>query len=560
MLININPDQVDDAKRILTWLCFSRRPVTLQEIVEGLTVVDLGENPRLDPECRLEDTDEVIRICPGLISISTIDDGSTLVLDQAIKSPVVRIAHFSVQEYLESSRIQSSKASVFALKSLTANIELATICLIYLRHVQITDLDAFPLATYAAEYWFQHFRTGDEKSDTLNLLATEFLRFKNDAFENWIRVFDPRMGRGLLDMCSEKIPPPVYYASLLGLYQPLRTLLESDLTRNTINEETGRSGNALVAASERGHEQVVRLLLNNGAGVDIECRRHGTALQVASFEGHDKVVQLLLQNRARVDTEAGRSGNALLAASRRGHTKVIQLLLDNGADANTESKNFLGTAIQAASVGGHEKAIQLLLDNGVGVNDHTKGHYGGALQAASFGGFVEAVKVLLDNGAEVNAQERGFYGYALQAASAAGQHQIVKVLLEKGAEIDAQGGYYGTALRAASAEGEEETVQFLLDKGADIDAHGKNGNALEAASRGGHEKVTQILLDRGAKDTGSVLFEAAIVGDVGMIQLLQDRGAEIITSKAIKVASREGDEEVVKLLLERIEALKSLTT
>jgi len=550
MLMNIDPDQVDDAKRILTWLCFSRRPVTLQEIVEGLTV-DLGENPRLDPERRLEDADDVIRICPGLISISSIENGPTLVPDQAVKSPVVRIAHFSVQEYLESPRIQSQKASVFALKSLTADTELAKICLVYLRNVQLTDLDKSPLAAYAAKYWFQHFRMGDQKSDTLNLLATEFLRFKDDAFENWIRLSGRRLrGSSInLHMSSEEIPPPVYYASLLGLYQPLGTLLESASIRNAIHEEAGRFGNALIAASQMGHEQVAQLLLNNGARIDSECWKYGAALHAASFEGHEKVVQVLLDNGAQVDIQCGRNGTALQAASRRGHAKVIQLLLDNGADVNTES-DHLGTALQVASMVGHEKVIQLLLDNGAEVNDHTKGHHGSALLAASFGGYVEAVKMLLDNSAEVNTEERGFYGAALQAASAAGHDEIVKLLLENGAEIEAQGGYYGTALRAASAEGEEPSVQLLLDKGADINAQGKNGNALEAASKGGHEKVTQLLLDRGAKDTGSVLYEAAIESHLDMIQLLQDRGVEIITSKAIKVASREGDKEVVQLLLE----------
>lgn len=45
---------------------------------------------------------------------------------------VVRIAHFSVQEYLESERIQHHKAAIFSLTGTTAHVEIARVCLIYL--------------------------------------------------------------------------------------------------------------------------------------------------------------------------------------------------------------------------------------------------------------------------------------------------------------------------------------------------------------------------------------------------------------------------------------------
>ena len=137
MLTNIDPELTEDAKRILTWLCFAKFPVSVQEIMEGL-MVELGENPKLDRERRLQDANDVIWICPGLISLSTLENGASSNSDDALldsedtsRAPLVRIAHFSVQEYLESDRIRSQTASKFALNDRTANTELAKICLVY---------------------------------------------------------------------------------------------------------------------------------------------------------------------------------------------------------------------------------------------------------------------------------------------------------------------------------------------------------------------------------------------------------------------------------------------
>ena len=51
-------------------------------------------------------------------------------------------------------------------------------------------------------------------------------------------------------------------------------------------------GDALQAASERGHEKMVRLLLEEGADINAQDGEYGNALQAASYGGHEKVVEL----------------------------------------------------------------------------------------------------------------------------------------------------------------------------------------------------------------------------------------------------------------------------
>lgn len=55
------------------------------------------------------------------------------------------------------------------------------------------------------------------------------------------------------------------------------------------------SGRALRKASERGHEAVMRLLLENKANVNLAFPDSGEALQGISVDDHEAVLRLLLE-------------------------------------------------------------------------------------------------------------------------------------------------------------------------------------------------------------------------------------------------------------------------
>ncbi|KAF2726638.1 hypothetical protein EJ04DRAFT_176232, partial [Polyplosphaeria fusca] len=50
-------------------------------------------------------------------------------------------------------------------------------------------------------------------------------------------------------------------------------------------------------ASFRGHEAVVKVLLDKGPDVNAQGGYFGNALQMASYRGHEAVVKLLQQHR-----------------------------------------------------------------------------------------------------------------------------------------------------------------------------------------------------------------------------------------------------------------------
>ena len=187
ILCSIDDSIIKDARRILTLLCFAARPLTVLELIDGVAVEI--NSARLDSKSRLRDADDLLEICPGLIDIdlSTNNNNSTGIygsFEQPIQ--IVRIAHFSVQEYLESERIQRQKTANFSLSGPRAHAEIAQICLIYWLEpgLAVTELDErllekYPLAYFAAEFWYHHYKNAENRKTELdNLILKLFQRQK----------------------------------------------------------------------------------------------------------------------------------------------------------------------------------------------------------------------------------------------------------------------------------------------------------------------------------------------------------------------------------------------
>jgi ankyrin repeat protein len=60
-----------------------------------------------------------------------------------------------------------------------------------------------------------------------------------------------------------------------------------------VNAKNKDGRTALMFASERGHKEVVKLLIEKGAGVNVKDKYGWTALKYASENGHQEIVELL---------------------------------------------------------------------------------------------------------------------------------------------------------------------------------------------------------------------------------------------------------------------------
>ena len=501
ILCGINEKYRDYARKLLCWLTFSTRPLRLVEVAE-IVAIDAQGSPRFNAENRFFDSQEILVICSSLVSVFTrkrsflyewTDGGSEDV-------PCIKLAHFSVKEYLTSVDIRNGPAKMYAISRELADTSIAESCLALLLHFdkpnsltsQLEEEGAltsqsrendpslgesageeslilrferkFPLAQYAAGNWVKHACNASWDRDSIGGLVSELFT-KRDSLENWIRLRRPEeslWGTPDLSKPSNTIGPSIYYVSEAGLLQLLKQLIE---TGADVNARGGFYGNALQAASFMGHQKIVHLLLDKGADVNAQGGQYGSALQVASFKGHQQIVQILLDAGADVNAKGGEYGSAVQAASNEGHQKIVEILLDTGADVNAQNW-FYGDDLQMTSLFGRE--------------------YRSALQVASYKGYQYIVKMLLDAGADVNAQggrkkntwflDNKEYRSALQVASYEGHQHIVKMLLDAGADVDSQDWFHGNALQAALSRGHQEVAQILRDHGAHEDVESLNND------------------------------------------------------------------------------------
>jgi hypothetical protein len=101
-------------------------------------------------------------------------------------------------------------------------------------------------------------------------------------------------------------------------------------------------GDISVVHSKLHHTTVLRtwyrMFFDKGGNANVQGGKYGNALQAASSKGHESVVWTLLDDCADVNAEGGFFGTALQAAAFEGHDAVM--LLHNGADVNSKGNSF----------------------------------------------------------------------------------------------------------------------------------------------------------------------------------------------------------------------------
>ncbi|KAJ7835381.1 ankyrin repeat-containing domain protein [Mycena olivaceomarginata] len=632
-LKRIHPTAVFYVSAVLRWLAFSSGPVTMACLEDALAFN--FSNPSefvYDLTRRGENADRVCKMLEGLIVVN-----QEWHFREGKNTRTVTLAHASVEDYFRSEKFVQEYPG-YDLRVGPSHRFLAQTCLSYLLQfidhplIRKTRTD-YPLGPHAAENWYYHLGRSDNPALLSSLVVRLLQDGSNqyDAFNNFrLHFWSPFRVTKPLNVCSELgYTKAVHFllqngtdpnlsdnglsALIAASYAHLdivRILLQSGARVDLVALEQARThsrwdivqallqkssismvhnwitvelaiafqggrleiaqllleawtnlGGAqfplhhpMVAASERGQSNIVRLLLEHGANVNAVTKNYN-ALCAASFHGHVEVIQVLLEKGAEVNAMSGRYGSALQAASVRGNIGICQLLIEHGAEVNTVGGEY-GSALQAASVEGNLDICRLLVENGAGVNA-AGGRFGSALQAASFGGNMEIVRLLLENGAEVNAAD-GEYGSALQAAFRGGNMEIFRLLLENGANVNVPGGRYGSALLAASFWSNMEIFRLLIKHGAEINAT----SALQAASRWGDIETVQLLVEHGAEvntadgEHGSPLQAASRWGNVKICRLLLQYGADVNATgrehgSALRAASRNGHVDTVRLLLEK---------
>jgi ankyrin repeat domain-containing protein 50 len=98
MLLSIDPEYVREAIAALRWLCFSQRPLLVEELAEAIAINPTANTPFDREEC-LADLYHILQILSSLVVLSTRDKDPYRDTWTELKTiNEVKLAHFSVRE------------------------------------------------------------------------------------------------------------------------------------------------------------------------------------------------------------------------------------------------------------------------------------------------------------------------------------------------------------------------------------------------------------------------------------------------------------------------------
>ena len=121
-----------------------------------------------------------------------------------------------------------------------------------------------------------------------------------------------------------------------------------------------------VRAAQKGDHIVLQEIWSRGVDANAESWWGGHALVAASERGDQAMVALLLGIGAdpNVGDTAGDYHTPLIAAASNGHEDIVRHLLGAGADVNKKGNYYQETPLAAARENGHSSVEQLLTNAG----------------------------------------------------------------------------------------------------------------------------------------------------------------------------------------------------
>lgn len=327
-------------------------------------------------------------------------------------------------------------------------------------------------------------------------------------------------------------------------YEPLENFV--DLFKNglieNINALNAKRESYLMIACDEGLVDCTRVLIENGANLNLRCVMLESALHKACDKKHLEIIKLLLISGVDLHEDYGLNHAPLVVACDQGDIEAADLCLERGLDINSR---FEGDVLIVSYKANRMNIVTWLLEHNYDVNfvDDQVPEDNPLIHACEKG-WTDLVQFLFDQGADVNIVAGSYLdqnggdvpAFPLFAACRSGHLEIVKLLIERGADIHKEG---EVSLVLASAGGFIDVVELLLTAGSYVNSLSSwwPRTALIAATVEGHIEMVELLLDNGAEiniidDWGdSALVLACECSRLGIMHLLIDRGADVVRDR-----------------------------
>lgn len=288
--------------------------------------------------------------------------------------------------------------------------------------------------------------------------------------------------------------------------------------------------------------RIMKLLLENGADVNVRAGGRATALYYATKWGVEKCVAEILQHKPLLNLLIVGDTTVLSTAIDNGYLKIAESLLDAGEDpCHPETKATNALLLHRCVRNGYTDLLKRLLLYNFNV-EHTD--HGGrtALNCLSSAKDIPALRLLLRRGANLETQDMLWNDTPLSNAVRARDTALISFLISEGANTNSIVGpdlELTPLLLACRLCPSPKVLGMLVDNGADIkfvdqEFFGTIFQAVCWSSPNSRSEALSFLLDNDLVDVeltskkwGSNLATACWLTEPDVIDVLIRRGADV---------------------------------
>lgn len=256
----------------------------------------------------------------------------------------------------------------------------------------------------------------------------------------------------------------LFLSCIQGYHKITRLLLDFNADPNT---PTSDGTTPLIMACHQKYYKILKILLQVGVSVDVQADssvNKMTALHIASNYNDTQMMSLLLNANANVNIQDIQGLTPLHLACSNENEEMVIHFLEAGADPNITEKSGM-TSLHYACSRSNEGIVRLLLhdDNKTKTNVNvltTTGHT--PLAIAAVKGNTKIAEMLLAEGADVELEKDSQGWTPIFYAAAGGHLDIVNLLIKHGAEV--KNDKSGATLQSIATELGKIDIESLLQE------------------------------------------------------------------------------------------------
>ncbi|XP_033092023.1 caskin-1 [Trachypithecus francoisi] len=261
---------------------------------------------------------------------------------------------------------------------------------------------------------------------------------------------------------------------LLQRPRPGKAKLLGSTKKINVNFQDPDGFSALHHAALNGNTELISLLLEAQAAVDIKDNKGMRPLHYAAWQGRKEPMKLVLKAGSAVNIPSDEGHIPLHLAAQHGHYDVSEMLLQHQSNpcmVDNSGKTPLDLACEFGRVG----VVQLLLSSNMCAalleprpGDATDPNGTSPLHLAAKNGHIDIIRLLLQAGIDINRQTKS--GTALHEAALCGKTEVVRLLLDSGINAHVRNTYSQTALdivhQFTTSQASREIKQLLREASA----------------------------------------------------------------------------------------------